>query len=664
MIGKIINDEPGGLSIRGIDGYTYTSRQEIKHNGRSPAQKGLWVSFTPIVRGRIRNASGAVTIKPSHDFELIETICNEWEIDATNENLEKYFYKPRSYHGIAEGKYGLVIGRKGAGKTAIAEYLATTKWLQRNGSSKNPVTIKFKSEMQHDIKAIYKYVELMTNSGSTESLHIYRCFWDFVILREICYWLSGVTKDKSLHEKLTKLGFVDGETSPSDNIITGNIKGLIYKAFPKLLGIGAGAVAAVASGGMVSDPMSAQLLSAVTEKTSEFVTEIVGEKAIKPQVTNESPRPESALGENLFDVNELVRRNLVAKKIIKDKIESWAKVDDNFRKLPFIIIFDELDGIYAHDDAERYYTLIGGLVLSSLGIRDDFKYRGSKGDVRHNITPLIFMRDDVFNEIGKRPKISTNAFNKWRHEAYDLNWNFETLNKMLAHRISKSANKADMDFDQAWIDLCEEEIDTSIGKGYNKSLRANVAGEVAEGEIKDWSGSFVANTSHDIRLDKSILMTIYESTTRVPRDYIVALQLACENSMANDKPFIDRDSINRSSDSYSNNFYEQLRDEISSELERFEDIIFAVKRYLKKQYENQGSQIKVAFADFNNLMIESNLCDNEQDSLKIADVLYKFGVIANEDSKGRYFAAYRPGSAFTVDRLMVIHRGLWKFMMA
>ncbi|HTU68016.1 MAG TPA: hypothetical protein VMF52_18850 [Steroidobacteraceae bacterium] len=57
---------------------------------------------------------------------LLEEIAN-WKLEAKLESSEKYFYHTNAIDRLSQGHRSFVIGRKGTGKTAICEYLATKK---------------------------------------------------------------------------------------------------------------------------------------------------------------------------------------------------------------------------------------------------------------------------------------------------------------------------------------------------------------------------------------------------------------------------------------------------------------------------------------------------------------------------------------------------------
>ena len=54
--------------------------------------------------------------------EAFRTIVDEWKLEAKEEDT-KFFYYVEEAKDILAGKKNLVIGRKGEGKTAIAQYI-------------------------------------------------------------------------------------------------------------------------------------------------------------------------------------------------------------------------------------------------------------------------------------------------------------------------------------------------------------------------------------------------------------------------------------------------------------------------------------------------------------------------------------------------------------
>lgn len=58
---------------------------------------------------------------------LIESIANNWKLDAKMEDSSKYFFNYEEVNDIISNKKCYVIARKGAGKTAISEHIIRNK---------------------------------------------------------------------------------------------------------------------------------------------------------------------------------------------------------------------------------------------------------------------------------------------------------------------------------------------------------------------------------------------------------------------------------------------------------------------------------------------------------------------------------------------------------
>ena len=57
--------------------------------------------------------------------DIICSIADNWQLDAMQENMCKYFFTHNDLSLIQNGKKCYVIGRKGSGKSAICQYLVT-----------------------------------------------------------------------------------------------------------------------------------------------------------------------------------------------------------------------------------------------------------------------------------------------------------------------------------------------------------------------------------------------------------------------------------------------------------------------------------------------------------------------------------------------------------
>lgn len=57
-------------------------------------------------------------------INLLQEISH-WKMEAADEDIERYFYMFDGLSDIINGRYTIILGRKGSGKTAIIEHIAS-----------------------------------------------------------------------------------------------------------------------------------------------------------------------------------------------------------------------------------------------------------------------------------------------------------------------------------------------------------------------------------------------------------------------------------------------------------------------------------------------------------------------------------------------------------
>jgi hypothetical protein len=97
----------------------------------------------------------------------------EWKLEAKSENTARYFYHVEELKNIAKGSAAYVIGRKGTGKTAIAEHLLRVKEFD---TFTEKVTFK-----NFPFNSLYK----LENSSYTNP-NQYITFWKYLIYGLVC----------------------------------------------------------------------------------------------------------------------------------------------------------------------------------------------------------------------------------------------------------------------------------------------------------------------------------------------------------------------------------------------------------------------------------------------------------------------------------------------
>jgi ABC-type oligopeptide transport system ATPase subunit len=130
--------------------------------------------------------------KRKYFMSLIKEV-KDWKLEAKSENTERYFYHVDEVDNIARGTAAYVIGRKGTGKTAIAEYLLR---LNRFDTFSEKVTFK-----NFPFNELYG----LNNSAYTNP-NQYITFWKYLIYSLVCKMMvrnEGV--DPSVREILEKV---------------------------------------------------------------------------------------------------------------------------------------------------------------------------------------------------------------------------------------------------------------------------------------------------------------------------------------------------------------------------------------------------------------------------------------------------------------------------
>lgn len=157
-----------------------------------------------------------INYKKVHDEIL------EWSIEAKKEKKE-YFYNVKEVEMIKKGKKSFVIGRKGSGKTSIAQYLCSAECYNEFAEKltfKNfPFNILYELENKHTYTAPNQYISM----------------WKYVIYNNICKAMAcNHNIDVTVRDKLTQL-YGDSASMSLDKLV----KKWTSKAFGiEVLGVG------------------------------------------------------------------------------------------------------------------------------------------------------------------------------------------------------------------------------------------------------------------------------------------------------------------------------------------------------------------------------------------------------------------------------------------
>lgn len=109
--------------------------------------------------------------------ETLQNIVDNWQLDAVQEDVDKYFYNYEEVNSVLSGKNCYVIGRKGSGKTAICQHILR----QRNYNIFTD-TLSFKN---------FPFNELYAHEDNNfRKPNQYITFWKYLIYIYICKLMS------------------------------------------------------------------------------------------------------------------------------------------------------------------------------------------------------------------------------------------------------------------------------------------------------------------------------------------------------------------------------------------------------------------------------------------------------------------------------------------
>ncbi len=133
--------------------------------------------------------------------KLYEEILNNWSVEARKERKE-YFYYIQEVNDITQGKKYFVIGRKGSGKTAIAQHLA-----ELNKYDTFSTRLSFKN---FPFNILYS----LENSKEYTAPNQYISMWKYLIYSYLCKrMIENQNIESDIREKLTKLYGASAEVS-------------------------------------------------------------------------------------------------------------------------------------------------------------------------------------------------------------------------------------------------------------------------------------------------------------------------------------------------------------------------------------------------------------------------------------------------------------------
>lgn len=473
----------------------------------------------------------------SEQLDLLKEIRSSWKLDAKSEDTDRYFFHVSEVEAIQSGERAYVIGRKGTGKSAIAQYLASIR-----SHDVFSAMLSFKNFPFNDLYAL-------SNSGFTAP-NQYITLWKYLIYCNVARLMAGNEAiDISIRQPLAKLY----EPEPLEYLAKSVGKWTATDFNFSILGTGAGA-----------------------------------KGTIQRSETN------------------WIERTNALEQIIAHHIDSSR----------YLIVFDELDEDYRYmHEADRYRSfteLLTGLFKAIQDIKSIFR------NTRSRITPVIFLRDDIFDILEDPDKT------KWDDAKIELDWSTPRLKELLAFRISRTKNPSadtSMPFEEAWALLFRG---TNISYGYQQQKK------------------------------QSVLDYILKSTHMRPRDVIRYLS-ECARTAIESNAVLSEGLIKQADGHFSG----YLKREIESELG-------GVVPHAAKLFDVLSSLRKETFTlrEFTAAYKSSVKPELFQryDPYWVLKVLFFFSVIGNQPRQVNQtvFRYLRRGAEVNFNESFVVHRGLLK----
>jgi hypothetical protein len=296
--------------------------------------------------------------------------------------LSKYFYDNGVLKNvIASPSSFLILGRKGAGKTAVFKYLAENK-----GSfiTQNDILIPLSFEDYN-----WNIHSLLVNPEKAESL-AYKQSWKFVIIIESIKAINSWYEDngKSVPKEIEKANKL------LEKLFDSPVPSIYQIIGKKLLSIS-----------------SFKLPKAgVDLEEGSFDSAEIGGGEISFEEVKENKNLQQSLSENIENLLNYLEKSL-----------------SEIKGIHVFICFDRIDEAWDDVSYVSSKRVIAGLISAADSLTAQYK-----GLIR----PIIFLREDIFEVL------SINDANKLREDCGQLlHWNKETIQKMLLARVNYFAKE-------------------------------------------------------------------------------------------------------------------------------------------------------------------------------------------------------------------------------
>ena len=301
-----------------------------------------------------------------------------------------------------------------------------------------------------------------------------------------------------------------------------------------------------------------------------------------------------------------------------EKVELLEKVIlDYIDDSSYRIIFDELDEDYnnillstKHHD--QYIALITSLFKAVQDIKSVFPSN------RFSLLPIIFLRDDIYSLTTDSDKT------KWSDLLIDLDWNQESIKKLLAFRISRAINpdSEPLNFAEAWSKVFSSKS-VSIGTGQQRQM--------------------------------PIFSYITRSSQIRPRDYIRYIKICAEDTASEGNQKISPTTVKKMDKAFSNYLKSELEDEIRGFLPEIKDIIDVLSQVRKQTFSIKS------FTDVYKRELQRGTVKETNIDL-VLKVLFYFSIIGNQPTQRntQVFRYLNKEARLNLNEHICIHRGLFK----
>lgn len=330
-----------------------------------------------------------------------------------DDNLSSYFYDNGVLKNTINSPSGfLILGRKGAGKTALFKYLNENK-----GDFLGVNDILLPQSFEDYNWNIHAILADETKAASM----VYKQSWKFVIYAETIHALAehykknrtdAPPKIKSAAKMLENL--FDTPTPSIYQIIGRKILQLSKLKLP--------------SAGV--DLESGELDSLSADAGEVTFDNVKADATLKQQLT-----------ENINNITSILENAL-------ESSQGWPRT---------FVCFDRVDEAWDDSSVDSSRPVIGGLVAAADAINSQFKNR---------LRPLIFLREDIFETL------NINDANKLREDCGALlHWNKNSLSAMILRRVNFFAERHNIQIISDLDSIFDKEEMRQRAKPFNYILR-------------------------------------------------------------------------------------------------------------------------------------------------------------------------------------------------